>query len=158
MYTIVYLVQYTYTCTRAQPRILNGHPREEKRACRQKSADKSRRSRVEFKLNTRASTASQWVKTAENLQNYVYVQYLRCTYSLYDRVECTATVGWRAGAPRLLQAIAADGVIPFINVFSVTNLKGEPRRALYLTATIAETGVLLANVDYIAPIITMYVY
>jgi len=61
-----------------------------------------------------------------------------------------------AGAPRLLQAIAADGVIPFINVFSVTNLKGEPRRALYLTATIAETGVLLANVDYIAPIITMY--
>ena len=64
----------------------------------------------------------------------------------------------RAGAPRLLQAIAADGVIPFINPFSVTNLKGEPRRALYLTATIAETGVLLANVDYIAPIITMYVY
>jgi len=60
------------------------------------------------------------------------------------------------GAPRLLQAIAADGVIPFINAFSVTNLKGEPRRALYLTATIAETGVLLANVDYIAPIITMY--
>jgi len=63
----------------------------------------------------------------------------------------------RTGAPRLLQAIAADGVIPFINPFSVTNLKGEPRRALYLTATIAETGVLLANVDYIAPIITMYV-
>ena len=61
----------------------------------------------------------------------------------------------RTGAPRLLQAIAADGVIPFINPFSVTNLKGEPRRALYLTATIAETGVLLANVDYIAPIITM---
>ena len=58
----------------------------------------------------------------------------------------------------MLQAIAADGVIPFINIFSVTNLKGEPRRALYLTATIAETGVLLANVDYIAPIITMYVF
>jgi len=57
----------------------------------------------------------------------------------------------------LLQAIAADGVIPFINPFSVTNLKGEPRRALYLTATIAEAGVLLANVDYIAPIITMCV-
>lgn len=61
------------------------------------------------------------------------------------------------GAPRLLQAIAADGVIPFINPFRVTNKKGEPRRALYLTAAIAEAGVLLANVDYIAPIITMYV-
>lgn len=59
------------------------------------------------------------------------------------------------GAPRLLQAIAADGVIPFLNGFAVTNKNGEPRRALYLTAAIAESGVLLANVDYIAPIITM---
>ena len=61
------------------------------------------------------------------------------------------------GAPRLLQAIAADGVIPILNPFSVTNKKGEPKRALYLTAIIAECGVLLANVDHIAPIITMSV-
>jgi len=61
------------------------------------------------------------------------------------------------GAPRLLQAIAADGVIPFLNPFAVTSKKGEPLRALFLTAAIAECGVLLANVDYIAPIITMYV-
>ena len=60
-----------------------------------------------------------------------------------------------AGAPRLLQAIAADGVIPFLNVFSVTTKKGEPLRALLLTAAISELGVLIANLDYIAPIITM---
>jgi potassium/chloride transporter 4/5/6 len=54
----------------------------------------------------------------------------------------------------LLQAIAADGIIPFLSPFAVTT-KGEPIRALLLTATIAECGVLLANVDYIAPIITM---
>ena len=62
-----------------------------------------------------------------------------------------------AGAPRLLQAIAADGVIPFLNVFAVKSKNGEPIRALLLTASIAECGVLLANVDYINPIITMCV-
>ena len=59
------------------------------------------------------------------------------------------------GAPRLLQAIAADGVIPFLNVFAVTTKKGEPLRALLLTAAISEIGVLIASLDYIAPIITM---
>lgn len=61
------------------------------------------------------------------------------------------------GAPRLLQAIAADGIVPFLRPFAVTSKKGEPIRALLLTAGIAEAGVLLANVDYIAPIITMLV-
>ncbi|KAI0215201.1 Solute carrier family 12 member 6 [Lamellibrachia satsuma] len=60
------------------------------------------------------------------------------------------------GAPRLLQAIASDGVIPFLNIFSVTTKKGEPMRALLLTATISEIGVLIASLDYIAPIITMF--
>lgn len=69
---------------------------------------------------------------------------------------CGAGLQSLVGAPRLLQAIAADGVIPILNVFAVTNKKGEPKRALYLTAAIAECGVLLANVDHIAPIITMF--
>ena len=34
MYTIAYRIQYT--CTRVHARISNGHPREEKRACRTK--------------------------------------------------------------------------------------------------------------------------
>lgn len=59
-----------------------------------------------------------------------------------------------AGAPRLLQAIAADGVIPFLNVFAVNNKNGEPVRALLLTGVIAEAGILLANIDYLAPIIS----
>jgi len=62
-----------------------------------------------------------------------------------------------SGAPRLLQAIAADGIIPFLRPFAVTSKNGEPRRALFVTIAIAEAGVLLANVDYIAPIITMLV-
>ncbi|CAL1529351.1 unnamed protein product [Lymnaea stagnalis] len=60
------------------------------------------------------------------------------------------------GAPRLLQAIAKDGVIPFLHVFSVTTKRGEPFRALLLTVFISEIGVLIGNLDYVAPIITMF--
>lgn len=62
-----------------------------------------------------------------------------------------------AGAPRLLQAIARDGIIPFLDVFKVVGRNGEPLRALLLTALIAETGVLIANIDHVAPIIDVYV-
>ena len=61
------------------------------------------------------------------------------------------------GAPRLLQAIANDGVIPFLNVFGVTTTHGEPIRALLLTSLIAEAGILIANIDNIAPITSEYV-
>ena len=55
----------------------------------------------------------------------------------------------------MLQAIAADGVVPFLAPFAVTTKKGEPLRALILTACISEIGILIASLDYIAPIITM---
>lgn len=58
------------------------------------------------------------------------------------------------GAPRLLQAIAVDGVIPFLNVFAVTTKSGEPVRALLLTSIIAEAGILIANIDNLAPIVS----
>ncbi|XP_056009154.1 solute carrier family 12 member 6-like isoform X2 [Ostrea edulis] len=60
------------------------------------------------------------------------------------------------GAPRLLQAIASDGVVPFLNVFGVTTKRGEPFRALLLTALISELGILVANLDMVAPVITMF--
>lgn len=60
------------------------------------------------------------------------------------------------GAPRLLQAIAKDGVIPVLNVFSVSSSRGEPVRALLLTAFISELGILIGNLDHIAPILTMF--
>jgi len=62
------------------------------------------------------------------------------------------------GAPRLLQAIAKDGVIPFINVFGETTKNGEPVRALLLTSFIAEAGILIANIDNIAPITSEFVF
>ncbi|PFX32292.1 TBC1 domain family member 31 [Stylophora pistillata] len=60
------------------------------------------------------------------------------------------------GAPRLLQAIARDNLIPFLNIFAHGSKSGEPTRALVLTGCISEIGILIANLDSVAPIITMF--
>lgn len=64
-------------------------------------------------------------------------------------------VRYDVGAPRLLNAIAKDGVIPFLKVFARTTKKGEPFLALILTACISEIGILIASLDSVTPIITM---
>ncbi|XP_020289561.1 solute carrier family 12 member 4 isoform X3 [Pseudomyrmex gracilis] len=60
------------------------------------------------------------------------------------------------GAPRLLQAIAKDGIIPFLTPFAVSSSRGEPTRALVLTVLICQCGILLGNVDYLAPLLSMF--
>lgn len=60
------------------------------------------------------------------------------------------------GAPRLLQAIAKDGIIPFLSPFAVSSSRGEPTRALILTLLICQCGILLGNVDYLAPLLSMF--
>ncbi|KAK7863464.1 hypothetical protein R5R35_010501 [Gryllus longicercus] len=60
------------------------------------------------------------------------------------------------GAPRLLQAIAKDGIIPFLSPFAVSSSRGEPTRALILTVLICQCGILLGNVDYLAPLLSMF--
>uniref|UniRef100_A0A3Q0QR18 Solute carrier family 12 member 7a n=1 Tax=Amphilophus citrinellus TaxID=61819 RepID=A0A3Q0QR18_AMPCI len=60
------------------------------------------------------------------------------------------------GAPRLLQAIARDGIIPFLQVFGHGKANGEPTWALLLTVVICEIGVLIASLDAVAPILSMF--
>ncbi|XP_071959287.1 solute carrier family 12 member 4-like isoform X2 [Antedon mediterranea] len=60
------------------------------------------------------------------------------------------------GAPRLLQAIAKDNLIPFLAVFGKGSAIGEPTWALLLTAAISELGIIIAKLDSVAPIITMF--
>ncbi|KAK2580350.1 hypothetical protein KPH14_001246 [Odynerus spinipes] len=60
------------------------------------------------------------------------------------------------GAPRLLQAIAKDSIIPFLRPFAVSSSRGEPTRALLLTVVICQCGILLGNVDYLAPLLSMF--
>ncbi|XP_063718217.1 solute carrier family 12 member 4-like isoform X2 [Symsagittifera roscoffensis] len=60
------------------------------------------------------------------------------------------------GAPRLLQAIAKDDILPPLKYFAKGKKNGEPSWALLLSAVIAEVGILIASVDSVAPIITIF--
>jgi len=76
------------------------------------------------------------------------------------------------GAPRLLQAISKDGIIPFLAPFQIQSARGEPVRALGVTIAICQIAVLIGepelrefhsidpsragNVDEIAPLLSMF--
>lgn len=45
------------------------------------------------------------------------------------------------GAPRLLQAIAKDGIIPFLEPLQHVNKRGEPVRAIAISLCIAEIAI-----------------
>ncbi|XP_061588815.1 solute carrier family 12 member 7-like isoform X2 [Cololabis saira] len=69
---------------------------------------------------------------------------------------CGAGLQSLTGAPRLLQAIARDGIIPFLQVFGHGKANGEPTWALLLTVGICEIGILIASLDNVAPILSMF--
>uniref|UniRef100_A0A3Q4G7C8 Solute carrier family 12 member 7-like n=1 Tax=Neolamprologus brichardi TaxID=32507 RepID=A0A3Q4G7C8_NEOBR len=68
---------------------------------------------------------------------------------------CGAGLQSLTGAPRLLQAIARDGIIPFLQVFGHGKANGEPTWALLLTVGICEIGILIASLDHVAPILSI---
>ncbi|KAM9774712.1 solute carrier family 12 member 7 isoform 2-T2 [Syngnathus typhle] len=69
---------------------------------------------------------------------------------------CGAGLQSLTGAPRLLQAIARDGIVPFLQVFGHGKANGEPTWALLLTGAICEIGILIASLDAVAPILSMF--
>lgn len=61
------------------------------------------------------------------------------------------------GAPRILQALAADGVIPILSPFARgAGPSRNPRRGIILTLVIALCVVNLGGVNVIAPIVSMF--
>lgn len=67
----------------------------------------------------------------------------------------SSALGGILGGPRILQAMSADQVTPkiFAKGVGATN---EPRNALIFTFVIAEVGVVIAELDLIAPIVSMF--
>uniref|UniRef100_A0A915Q144 Solute carrier family 12 member 6 n=1 Tax=Setaria digitata TaxID=48799 RepID=A0A915Q144_9BILA len=59
-------------------------------------------------------------------------------------------------APRLLQSIAKDDVLPFLRSFQVLTRWNEPFRCVILTTLIAELAILMAALDRIAPIVDFF--
>uniref|UniRef100_A0A3Q4GR29 Solute carrier family 12 member 5a n=1 Tax=Neolamprologus brichardi TaxID=32507 RepID=A0A3Q4GR29_NEOBR len=69
---------------------------------------------------------------------------------------CGAGLQSLTGAPRLMQAIAKDGIVPALRIFGHGKANGEPTWSLLLTACICESGILIASLDSVAPILSMF--
>jgi amino acid transporter len=69
----------------------------------------------------------------------------------------SSALGSMMGAPRVLQAFARDNVFQTLRFFAAGSGGGsEPRRAIVLTFLISQTCILLADLNTIAPLITMF--
>lgn len=68
----------------------------------------------------------------------------------------SSALGSMMGAPRILQAFARDSVFKWLRFFGPSSGKmGEPRRAIVVTFVISQVAILAADLDSIAPVITM---
>ena len=69
----------------------------------------------------------------------------------------SSALGSMMGAPRILQALARDNIFNRIRFLGRGSGKNqEPRRAVILTFVIAQVAILLADLNTIAPLITMF--
>ncbi|KAJ3218425.1 hypothetical protein HK099_005078 [Clydaea vesicula] len=88
-----------------------------------------------------------------------WVTLIGCVFaSLGAALQCLVS------APRLVQAVAQDNIIPILQVFSKLSEKssffgilpaGEPRNAFFLIIVLAEAVILIGNLDAVAQIVTM---
>ncbi len=69
----------------------------------------------------------------------------------------SSALGSMMGAPRILQAVGKDQVFKSLGFFGQGDgPNNEPRRAVVITFVIAQAGILLGDLNTIAPIITMF--
>lgn len=67
----------------------------------------------------------------------------------------SSALGSMMGAPRILHSLARDRVFLRLVPFGISGSDGEPRRAVLATALIAQAGIVAADLNTIAPLITM---
>lgn len=69
----------------------------------------------------------------------------------------SSALGSMMGAPRILQALGRDKVLPFLKPFGKgSGPASEPRRATVVSFAIAQSGIMLGDLNAIAPVITMF--
>ena len=69
----------------------------------------------------------------------------------------SSALGSMMGAPRILQAFGKDNIFKSARFFAKGSGKSqEPRRAIVLTFLIAQAGIVLGDLNALAPVITMF--
>jgi amino acid transporter len=67
----------------------------------------------------------------------------------------SSALGGILGGPRIIQAVARDGIVPKI-LGKVHGQNNEPRNALFFTFFLAEIGILIGDLNIIAGVVTMF--
>eukprot|EP01083_Nonionella_stella_P001711 4872_1 len=60
------------------------------------------------------------------------------------------------GAPRIFNPLAMDDLLPIIRSYKKTRADGDPVRATFIVFFIACAGIIIGNLDFIAPIVTCF--
>jgi solute carrier family 12 sodium/potassium/chloride transporter 2 len=68
----------------------------------------------------------------------------------------SAALSSMVGAPRILNALTQDNGIPFSHKLMKLSRNGEPRQALLVSGAITLVGILIRDLNEIAPLITMF--
>jgi hypothetical protein len=68
----------------------------------------------------------------------------------------SSALGSIVGAPRILQALAAQKTIPYQKIFAAKTKNNEPRNALIFTAALIAVALFFGNLDALASLITMF--
>lgn len=74
-------------------------------------------------------------------------------------ISATASSGMASflGAPRVMQALSRDKIFPWLNLFGKgARRDNNPRRAVILSGGIALTAVAIGDLNFLAPVITMF--
>ncbi|XP_024400955.1 uncharacterized protein [Physcomitrium patens] len=58
-------------------------------------------------------------------------------------------------SPRLLQAIAADGVVPFLGPIATISKNGEPKKALMVTTLLCIVFAMIGSLNAVAPLVSI---
>ena len=68
----------------------------------------------------------------------------------------TATLSGLIAAPRVLQALAEQNILPKSDFFSAQTDQGEPRNAIIATGVLVSAALLMGSLDAVAVLITMF--
>ena len=68
----------------------------------------------------------------------------------------SSALGSIIGAPRILQALAQDRVLPLSKMFSIQSKKGDPRNAVLFTSILVFISFYIGDLNYIATLLTMF--
>ena len=68
----------------------------------------------------------------------------------------SSALGSMLGAPRILQALAAQKTVPFHSFFAAKSKSNEPRNAIIFTGIVIEFALIIGNLDFLASLITMF--